>query len=140
MGKRPFKLRVRIPQYEYPPKRWRQKIHERVLQALSTEHIDYLKTDNLELRIVLYMNKGAIDIHDIDNRLKDMMDALQGRMGGKKKEHKFKQIIPNDRKIYRVMIEKKKPPKRNLEGGYLEIRKYKETANKSLQRMAYSHR
>jgi hypothetical protein len=38
------------------------------------------------------------------------------------------------------MIEKKKPPKRNLEGGYLEIRKYKETANKSLQRMAYSHR
>jgi hypothetical protein len=40
-----------------------------------------------------------IKFHDVDNRLKDIMDSLQGRMGGSKKEQLFERLIPNDSQI-----------------------------------------
>jgi hypothetical protein len=37
----------------------------------------------------------ALEIHDVDNRLNDVLDALQGRMGGSKAVRKFEPIILN---------------------------------------------
>ncbi len=46
-------------------------------------------------------------MHDIDNRLKDILDALQGRVGGSKGKKPLKQIIPNDRQVFRLTGVKK---------------------------------
>jgi hypothetical protein len=48
-------------------------------------------------------------------------------MGRSKKETLFKRLIPNDRQIYKVTIEKKQPPIQSHGLGHLEIKKYKET-------------
>ena len=81
----------------------------------------------LELHITLYLAEPHIRFHDVDNRLKDIMDSLQGRMGGSKKKQLFERLIPNDRQIYKVTIEKKRQPRQSHGLGHLQIRKYKET-------------
>ena len=40
--------------------------------------------DKLELIVILYMNQDPLRWQDVDNRLKDIMDALQGRAGGRR--------------------------------------------------------
>jgi len=67
---------------------------------------------------------ARLAIHDLDNRLKDIMDALQGRAGGSKAQPTLSPVIPNDRQIYRVIIEKKEPPQQSRGLGHLIIRKY----------------
>lgn len=82
---------------------------------------------SLKVRLPQYespRNRWRKKFHDVDNRLKDIMDSLQGRMGGSKKEQTFERIIPNDRQIYKVTIEKKRPPIQSHGLGHLIIRKY----------------
>lgn len=95
------------------------------MRSLNSHNIEYAKNDKIELLIILYLGENEIAFHDVDNRLKDIMDALQERMGGSKKIHKFKRIIPNDKQIYKVTIEKRTPPKQSPGLGHLLIRKYK---------------
>ena len=94
------------------------------MTALRDKGIEYTTEQKLELRITLYLAEPDIKFHDVDNRLKDIMDSLQGRMGGSKKEQLHKRLIPNDRQIYKVTIEKKQPPIQSHGLGHLEIRKY----------------
>jgi hypothetical protein len=42
-------------------------------------------------------------------------------------ESPLERLIPNDRQIYKVTIEKKRPPRQSHGLGHLQIRKYKET-------------
>jgi Holliday junction resolvase RusA-like endonuclease len=86
--------------------------------------IKYKPSDRLQIAITLYMPASALHSHDVDNRLKDIMDALQGRTGGSKKIRLLNPIIPNDRQIYRVTIEKKTPPKQSKGLGHITISKY----------------
>ena len=45
--------------------------------------VDYDEDQTLEVEVILYMKRGKRhDIHDVDNRLKDILDALQGRIEG----------------------------------------------------------
>src|SRR3989338_5798009 len=125
MGKRPFTLKARISQYAPSRNQWRREIYAELMFSLNSHSIEYAENDKIELLIILYLGENEIDFHDVDNRLKDIMDALQGRMGGSKKTHKFKRIIPNDKQIYKVTIEKRTPPKQSLGLGHLLIRKYK---------------
>jgi Holliday junction resolvase RusA-like endonuclease len=55
-----------------------------------------------------------LEVHDVDNRLKDILDALQGRMRGSKAVRRFVPIIHNDRQVFRVVITKSLPPKQSL--------------------------
>jgi hypothetical protein len=71
------------------------------------------------------MNESELSFHDVDNRLKDILDALQGRAGGSKKVRTLVPIIPNDNQIYRVMIEKAPPPWQSKGFGHLTLRKYR---------------
>ena len=57
----------------------------------------------------------------MDNRIKDILDALQGRMGGSKAVRKFAPIILNDRQVYRVTITKSVPPKQSLGLGHIAV-------------------
>jgi Holliday junction resolvase RusA-like endonuclease len=120
MAKRKTKISITIPPYETPRNAWRRKIIEEAKKA----NITYRHTDKLQLKVHLYFNKEALFSHDVDNRLKDIMDALQGRVGGPKKNRPLAPIIPNDHQIFRATIEKSLPPKQSKGYGHLYITKY----------------
>jgi hypothetical protein len=127
MVKQPLSLKVRLPQYKSPRNEWRKKLHAGIMTTIKDKGIEYTTDQKLELHITLYLAEPHIKFHDVDNRLKDIMDSLQSRMGGSKKEQRFERIIPNDCQIYKVTIEKKHPPIQSRGLGHLQIKKYKET-------------
>ena len=106
MAKRPLKLSIRLPPYKPPRNAWRRLIHAAVLSVQQRSPVCYEPNDKLEVRCKLYLRNWALSHHDVDNRLKDILDALQGRAGGPKKRQALQPIIPNDRQVYRVLIEK----------------------------------
>ena len=124
MAKRKTKLAIRIPPYETPPNTWRQKIHRIALLEAERAEVSYQPTDKLELKVRLYLKDSPLFFNDLDNRLKDIMDALQGCAGGSKKVRTLPPIIPNDNQIYRVVIEKALPPKQSKGFGHLIVTKY----------------
>lgn len=138
MAKRRQSLRVRIPPYRHPRNAWRESIHAEVVTVAESRGVAYLPEDKLELIITLYLDDTGLKFHDVDNRLKDIMDALQGRAGGPKSERHLNPIIPNDHQIFRVIIEKMLPPGQSHGMGHLVIRKYRTLANQAVHRIAKS--
>lgn len=126
MAKRKTKLTIRIPPYEPPRNTWRHKIHRIVLLEAEKAKVSYRPSDKLELKVRLYLTEGPLFSHDLDNRLKDIMDALQGRAGGSKKVRTLSAIIPNDRQVFRIVIEKSLPPKQSKGFGHLIVTAYGE--------------
>jgi len=126
MAKRPLKLKIRIPEYEAPRNTWREAIHRAVTEAQNRTPVAYGPDDKLEVTLKLYFtNRRAAEIHDVDNRLKDCLDALQGRVGGTKTKVRraLEAIVPNDRQIWRVIVEKALAPKQARGRGHLTIRR-----------------
>jgi len=121
MTKRRHSIKIRLPRYEGNRLSWRKAIHEELTKA--SKGIDIRKGDQLELIVTLYFDKAAVHWHDVDNRLKDIMDALQGRLGGSKSIKPEHPIIPNDSQIYKVAIEKFIAPKQSLGKGHLIVKK-----------------
>jgi hypothetical protein len=126
MPKRPLKLKVRIPEYAPPRNSWREAIHQAVAAAQSATDVRYLPDDRLEVELRMYFTDArASEIHDVDNRLKDCLDALQGRVGGTKTKTQrgLPPIVPNDRQIWRVIVEKARAPRQARSRGHLIIRR-----------------
>ena len=133
MPKPPLTLKIRIPEFKGPRTNWRRAIHEAVLKERRKRKIKFKPSDRIEVTLSIYFNnERSAQIHDIDNRLKDCMDALQGRVGGTKtkKTRALKPIIPNDHQIWRAVVEKALAPKQALDRksgtnkGHLTIRKF----------------
>ena len=133
MEKRAVNLRVRIPPYRHSRNAWRELIHSEVVKAAKVRSVSYQPEDKQELFITLYLNETGLRFHDVDNRLKDIMDALQGRAGGPKAKRRLRSI-PNDHQVFRVSIVKMPSPGQSHGMGHLVIRKYKAVANKAFQR------
>jgi len=125
MSKKRTKLHIRIPPYEYPRNEWRKKLHAVFAETAQRRQVTYDELEQLELEIKLYIRETSIAAHDVDNRLKDVMDALQGRAGGPKVRRLLIPIIPNDRQIVRVTIEKLVPPWQSKGFGHVVIRRYR---------------
>lgn len=123
MPKRPLKLTIRIPPYRTPRNAWRQQLHKAILTVQRQSLVIYQPTDKLEVEVRLYMKGSALGLHDVDNRLKDVLDALQGRAGGPKRKRTLRPIIPNDHQVYRVVVEKASPPGQSHGQGHLIIRR-----------------
>ena len=68
MGKRPFTLKVRIPQYAPSRNQWRREIHAELMRSLNSHNIEYAENDKIELLIILYLGENEIAFHDVDNR------------------------------------------------------------------------
>jgi Holliday junction resolvase RusA-like endonuclease len=134
MARRRQTLRIRIPPYRYPRNEWRRAIHAELSKAVTAQAVEYRPEDKLELIVTLYITEDKIGWHDVDNRLKDIMDALQGRAGGPKWERSLRLIVPNDHQIHKVTIEKRTPPPQSHGLGHLIIRKHEETANQGVHR------
>jgi len=113
-------IRIRLPEFKPPHKTaWREEIHNEI----SKYKVKCLKTHKVELLVRFYLDKEMIKKTDIDNMLKDVMDALQGYVcGHKKKYHSRKRIICNDNQIYKVTVEKKLPPKQSHNKGHLIVK------------------
>jgi Holliday junction resolvase RusA-like endonuclease len=122
-------IRTKIPSYRKDRQQWRRKILDNVRSAAEEGEIQYDEDQYLEVEVLLYMTSGKRDeIHDVDNRLKDIFDALQGRFRGPL--GKKLRLIKNDNKIRRAIIEKRPTPKslKNKKidtGGWIIIRPYK---------------
>ncbi|SVE05064.1 uncharacterized protein METZ01_LOCUS457918 [marine metagenome] len=124
MPKRLPTIRVKLPGYQRNRSLWREKILAAVRKTTKETCADDHK---LEVVVLLYMTKGKrLTIHDVDNRLKDILDALQGRFGSRRAS-KDKPLIKNDNCVYRAVIEKQAIPKvlPDKAGGYLLIRPYR---------------
>jgi Holliday junction resolvase RusA-like endonuclease len=121
MSKPPLTFKLRLPPYRTPRNSWRHDLHAVIKSELDRRKIQYNKTEKLELNVVLYLKTTALHFHDVDNRLKDIMDALQGRAGGRKT---MKPIIPNDSQVFKVTIEKMLPPPQSHGLGHLIVKKY----------------
>ena len=126
MPKRPLKLSIRIPPYRGPRNAWRKQLHKAILKQQQESPVSYRDSDRLEVEVRLYMEDTALRFHDVDNRLKDIMDALQGRAGGTKKKPSLAPIIPNDKQIYRVIMEKAPIPWQSHAFGHLIIRRFRQ--------------
>ena len=100
-------------------------MHGIIASAATESGVFYHPSDKLELNVKLYLEGTALSSHDVDNRLKDIMDALQGRAGGSKKIRRWVPIIPNDNQIYRVTIEKALAPKQSEGLGHVLITRHK---------------
>jgi Endodeoxyribonuclease RusA len=124
VAKRPLKLTLRIPPYKTPRNAWRKELHQVVLKRQRKSPVRYTEKDKLEVEVRLYIKGKDLTMHDVDNRLKDILDALQGRAGGPKKRRTLEPIIPNDRQIYRVIMQKGLPPWQSKGFGHLTIRKF----------------
>jgi len=139
VAKKPLTIRVTLPGYQKDRQEWRRQILENVRTVVArrgmvlgvAQQSQYDDDQLLDVEVLLYM-KGykRRAIHDVDNRLKDILDALQGRFRGP--DGKKLRLIKNDNKIHRALIEKRQTPKKykNTEespGGMLIIRPYKRT-------------
>jgi len=124
MGKRRLTLKLRIPPYVTPHNLWRTQIHALATQEARRCRVVYGEEDRLQIDVRLYLNGPALFVHDVDNRLKDILDALQGRIGGPKAIRRLKPIIPNDSQVFRVSVEKLPAPKQSHGLGHLMVRKY----------------
>ncbi|MFQ5968845.1 MAG: hypothetical protein ACE5MI_14770 [Acidimicrobiia bacterium] len=116
-------LKVPLPEYVTPPREWQRQIQERVLRKQEQRGVVYREKDKLELQVRLYLKGTALRLHDVDNRLKDVMDALQGRLGGPKRIKPRSPIMWNDSQVYRAVAEKRPPSKKSHGHGYLVLRK-----------------
>jgi hypothetical protein len=125
MTVRKLRVRFRIPPYVTPRTEWRKLIHAEATRAMRAAGVRYRADDLLELDVRIYFPSAAIWMHDIDNRLKDIMDALQGHSGGAgKKVRSLPALIPNDSQVCRVVAEKQRPPKQSHGLGHVTIRRY----------------
>ena len=123
MPKRRLTLSVSLPSYRHPRNEWRRLIHQAAQDAQAARNVHYLASDKLEVHVTLNLSPSAALHHDVDNRLKDILDALQGRAGGSKALHTLEPIVPNDSQIYRVSIEKSPRADRKRPRGQITLRK-----------------
>lgn len=113
MAKRGLKLSVPIPNFMSDGPTWRRALHAAIAEVQDQGNVQYSDTDKLEVEICFYLKNPKLTVLDLDNRLKDVFDALQGFIGDKGKSGELRPIIPNDSQIYRVIAEKRLAPKVN---------------------------
>jgi Holliday junction resolvase RusA-like endonuclease len=92
---------------------------------MQTTRVEYLRTDRLTVSVVLYFRWRAGGFHDVDNRLKDVLDALQARMGGPKAVQRHPPLIQNDSQVFKVTILKMLPPPQSHGLGRVTITKHR---------------
>jgi hypothetical protein len=121
MRKETKKLKFRLPLYKAPRNDWRTQINAAARLARRKTGVKYDPSDRLAVKVRLYLPDAALAANDVDNRMKDVFDALQGRVGGPKAKRTLPAIIPNDNQIFRVEMEKALAPKQSGGLGHVSI-------------------
>jgi len=107
-----------------PGMTWRRKVHAAIKQAAELSKVDtYPAGTEIECTVRLALQRPRLNVQDVDNLLKHVFDALQGRLGGSKSRAPRWQLVPNDYQIRKVVVEKVPAPQRKY-GSRLAVRKY----------------
>ncbi len=125
MAKRRFSITAAIPAYTRPRNEWRRRVHAAVLEAQTRRGVGYRDADRLEVRIALRLDSRPLAIHDIDERVKDILDALAGRIAGPRSRRRIAPIVPEADQIRRVILEKSDGGGRRGTLGELAISRYR---------------
>jgi hypothetical protein len=104
VAKRRFSITVRLPAYARPRNEWRRRVHAAVLEALARRGVGYSDADRLELRLSLALEGRPLAVHAIDDRVKDVIDALGGRIAGPRSTRRIAPILEDDQ-IARIVLE-----------------------------------
>jgi Holliday junction resolvase RusA-like endonuclease len=123
MPKRRMTLTVRLPPYSSPRRGWRAQLLRAIVREKHERKIHYVRGDRLEARVRLYLPEARLLSHDVDNLLKELLDALQGRLGGPKAIKPKVRVIDNDCDVWRVIVEKSVAPPQSHGLGHLTMRK-----------------
>ena len=124
MAKRRFTISATLPAYAPPRNEWRRRVHAAVLEAQTFRGVGYRESDRLELRIVFMLGARSLDIHDLDERVKDIVDALEGRIAGRRSRRRIAPIVGHDQ-IRRIVLEKDTRVPRGRPLGLLTIARYR---------------
>ena len=125
VAKRRFTISAVLPGYAAPSNEWRRRVHSAVLDAQTSRGVGYRESDRLELRIALFLGQRALDIHEIDERVKDILDALGGRIAGPRSRRRIAPIVPLPDQIRRIILEKDTRSLRGRPLGQLTIARYR---------------
>lgn len=104
MAKRRFSITVQLPAYARPRNEWRRRVHAAVLEALARRGVGYHDADRLEVRLALTLDGRPLAVHAIDERVKDVVDALGGRIAGPRSRRRIAPIV-GDAQIARIVLE-----------------------------------
>ena len=125
MAKRRFSISIALPGYARPRHEWRRRVHAAVLDAQTRRGVGYRDADRLEVRITLFLRERPLDVHEIDERVKDVIDALEGRIAGPRSRRRIAPIIPSQDQIQRIVLEKAGSRGRRGALGELSIARYR---------------
>lgn len=97
---------VSFPDYSRGGNASRETIHAAVAAEMARVQVTFTEHHRLAVGVQLVMTPEHFRFNDVDNRLKDVMDALQARVGGPKAIRRLRPLIPNDKPVVRDLIEK----------------------------------
>jgi hypothetical protein len=124
VAKRRFSITVPLPAYARPRNEWRRRVHGAVLDVQTRRGVGYRESDQLEVRISLPLGDRPLDIHEIDERVKDVIDALEGRIAGPRSRRRIAPIVPSADQIRRIVLEKEPGRTRRRALGELAISRF----------------
>jgi hypothetical protein len=124
VAKRRFTISATLPQYAPPRNEWRRKVHAAVLEAQTVRGVGYRESDQLELRASIFLPSRALDLHDVDERMKDIVDALEGRIAGRRSRRRIAPIVASGQ-VRRVILERDTRSLRGRPFGVLTIARYR---------------
>ena len=75
-----------------------------MLEAQTFRGVSYRESDQLELRISIFLGQRPLDIHEVDERVKDIVDALEGRIAGRRSRRRIAPIVSGGQ-IRRLVLE-----------------------------------
>jgi hypothetical protein len=124
VAKRRFTISATLPQYAPPRNEWRRKVHAAILEAQTFRGVGYRESDQLELRVSIFLPSRPLDLHDVDERVKDIVDALEGRIAGRRSRRRIAPIVASGQ-IRRVILERDTRSLRGRPFGVLTISRYR---------------
>ncbi|HEY6958544.1 MAG TPA: hypothetical protein VI814_06965 [Candidatus Limnocylindria bacterium] len=124
MAKRRFTITATLPAYAPPRNEWRRRVHAAVLEAQTFRGVGYRESDRLELRVSLFLGQRALDVHETDERVKDIVDALEGRIAGRRSRRRIAPIVQSGQ-ILRLILEKDARVPRGRPLGVLTISRFR---------------
>ena len=113
-----------LPAYAPPRNEWRRRVHAAVLEAQTFRGVGYRDSDQLELRVSLYLGQRPLDVHELDERVKDIVDALEGRIAGRRSRRRIAPIVSTGQ-VRRIVLEKDTGMPRGRPLGVLTIARYR---------------
>jgi hypothetical protein len=100
-------------------------VHAAVLEAQTFRGVGYRENDQLDLRVALYLGPRPLDLHDSDERVKDIIDALEGRIAGRRSRRRIAPIVSSGQ-VRRIILEKQETwSARGRPFGLLTISRYR---------------